>query len=103
MHAWMHNVQAAEAVFKDVKHAYETIMKAQAGYPAPPPGTPPSYSAARTYWNSHYTDGRVPWGRYAGYESEWHFYRCGGMRCTGRVGTGRIPIPHVDSNVCYVM
>jgi hypothetical protein len=30
---------------------------------------------ARQWWASHSPDGRVPWGKFAGYQSEMEFYR----------------------------
>jgi hypothetical protein len=57
---------SAEAAFKEIKTAYETILKGQAGYAPPPPGSPPNAAYAEAYWHAHTTDGRVPWGKYAG-------------------------------------
>lgn len=35
---------------------------------------------AEAYWHAHSADGRVPWGKFAGYETEWQFYRCASAR-----------------------
>lgn len=49
-----------------VKLAYEAILEREAGYRPPPPGSAPNMKYAETYWHTHSTDGRVPWGKYAG-------------------------------------
>jgi hypothetical protein len=56
----------AEATFKNITTAYETILQGQAGYKPPPPGAAPNVQNAEAYWHAHTADGRVPWGKYAG-------------------------------------
>ncbi len=67
-----------------VKAAYESILRRQAGYNVPPPNSPPNAAYAEAYWHANSRDGRVPWGRFGGYETELQFYRWG---CVG-VGVG---------------
>jgi hypothetical protein len=43
----------------------------------PPPGSPPNPKYAEAYWHANSVDGRVPWGRFGGYETEMSFYRWG--------------------------
>jgi len=49
-----------------VKLAYEAILKQEAGYRPPAPGSAPNMKYAEAYWHAHSADGRVPWGKYAG-------------------------------------
>lgn len=49
-----------------IKLAYEAILEQEAGYRPPPPGSAPNMHSAEAYWHTHSTDGRVPWGKYAG-------------------------------------
>jgi hypothetical protein len=60
-----------------VKSAYESILRRHAGYNVPPPGSPPNPQMAEAYWHTNSVDGRVPWGRFGGYETEAKFYRWG--------------------------
>lgn len=67
--------RVAEERFKEVKAAYESILRRHAGYNVPPPGSPPNAQYAEAYWHAHSIDGRVPWGKFGGYETELQFYR----------------------------
>jgi hypothetical protein len=58
-----------------VKAAYESILRRRAGYNVPPPGSPPNPQYAEAYWHANSVDGRVPWGKYGGYETELKFYK----------------------------
>jgi hypothetical protein len=58
-----------------IRTAYEAILSNEAGYRPPPPGSAPNAAYAQAYWHAHSHDGRVPWGIYAGHETEWAFYR----------------------------
>ncbi|GBF89344.1 molecular chaperone [Raphidocelis subcapitata] len=70
-----HQRAAAEVKFKEVKAAYESILRRHAGYAVPPPGAPPNPKYAEAYWHANSVDGRVPWGKFGGYETEMGFYR----------------------------
>eukprot|EP00775_Hariotina_reticulata_P002929 gene2929-3215_t len=50
-----------------VKLAYEAILRREAGYRPPPPGSHPNVQNAEAYWHAHSADGRVPWGQFAGW------------------------------------
>ncbi|GAX79655.1 hypothetical protein CEUSTIGMA_g7096.t1 [Chlamydomonas eustigma] len=68
----------AEAKFKDIKDAYDSILKGQAGYAPPPPGSNPSYQYARAYYRAQGVDRGGPiqvGGPYGGYATEFDFYR----------------------------
>jgi len=65
----------AEQAFLRVRSAYDSLLSRAAGYSPPPPGSGPSAAHAEAWWHAHgAADGRVPWGRYNGYETEKAFY-----------------------------
>jgi hypothetical protein len=66
---------ASEQTFLRVRAAYDLLLRRSAGYAPPPPNSPPSAAYAEAWWHAHSSDGRVPWGKYNGYESEGAFYR----------------------------
>ncbi|KAG1653580.1 hypothetical protein FOA52_008027 [Chlamydomonas sp. UWO 241] len=71
-------VHVAEAKFKSIKDAYDTILKGQAGYAPPPPGTSGSYQYTKAYYHAQGMDAGGPvkvGGPYGGYASEMDFYR----------------------------
>jgi len=88
---------AAEVRFKEVKAAYEAILKDAAGYTPPPPGTPPHVKYATAFWEAQTRDGRVPWGKFAGYQTEMGYYTAALRRSKSSValltGAGLIGIP----------
>ena len=88
---------ANEVRFKEVKAAYESILKGQAGYTPPPPGTPPHVKYATAFWEAQTRDGRVPWGKFAGYQTEMGYYTAALRRSKSSValltGAGLIGIP----------
>ncbi|WIA18547.1 hypothetical protein OEZ85_009990 [Tetradesmus obliquus] len=96
----------AEAKFKEVKLAYEAILQHEAGYRPPPPGSAPNAHHAEAYWHAHSADGRVPWGQYAGHETEWGFYRA--MMRSGRNNLallsmmGLLAIPSIAAGVAIL-
>nr|QKY15037.1 chaperone protein dnaj 8 (DJA8) [Polytomella parva] len=65
--------------FEKIKAAYDNILKGQAGYAPPPPGTKPSYEFARAYKRAHAEaaeGGPIRCGGpYGGYATEGEFYR----------------------------
>eukprot|EP00882_Tetradesmus_deserticola_P012161 GHRQ01012885.1.p1 GENE.GHRQ01012885.1~~GHRQ01012885.1.p1 ORF type:complete len:212 (+),score=88.36 GHRQ01012885.1:201-836(+) len=97
---------AAEARFKEIKQAYESILQREAGYRPPPPGSAPNAQHAHAYWHAHSADGRVPWGQYAGHETEWGFYRA--MLRSGRNNlallsvVGLLAIPSIAAGVAIL-
>ncbi|MEW5316046.1 MAG: hypothetical protein WDW38_007436 [Sanguina aurantia] len=75
---------ASEVRFREVKAAYDAILRGQAGYSPPPPGTNPSSAYARAYSQAHGGadfDGGGPGapvrmgGPYGGYATERDFYK----------------------------
>uniref|UniRef100_A0A7R9V9E1 J domain-containing protein n=1 Tax=Chlamydomonas euryale TaxID=1486919 RepID=A0A7R9V9E1_9CHLO len=68
----------AEARFKNIKDAYDTILKGQAGYAPPPPGSRGSYHYTKAYYQAHGMDSGGPvkvGGPFGGYATEFEFYR----------------------------
>ncbi|KAG2497644.1 hypothetical protein HYH03_004383 [Edaphochlamys debaryana] len=72
----------AEARFRDIKGAYDTILRGQAGYSVPPPGTAPNPKYARAYYRAHgmgmdFGEGGPVrcGGPFGGFATEWDFYR----------------------------
>ncbi|GIL59312.1 hypothetical protein Vafri_14214 [Volvox africanus] len=72
----------AEARFRDIKEAYDTILRGQAGYNVPPPGSGPNAKYARAYYRAHGMGmdfgERGPircGGPFGGFATEWDFYR----------------------------
>ncbi|KXZ45683.1 hypothetical protein GPECTOR_51g668 [Gonium pectorale] len=59
----------AEARFREIKAAYDTILRGQAGYNVPPPGSAPNPKYARAYYRAHGMG--MDFG-------EWGPVRCGG-------------------------
>lgn len=98
---------AAEVKFKEIKSAYEYILKGQAGYAPPPPGSAASTHAASAYWRAQSADGRVPWGKYGGYLTEMEFYRAMGKNSRSNLLlmslTGLIAIPLVSGITAAIM
>lgn len=69
----------AEARFRDIKGAYDAILRGHAGYNPPPPGTAANAAYARAYYNMHQAaepGGPVRCGGpYGGFRTEMEFYR----------------------------
>ncbi|KAL6748964.1 molecular chaperone [Haematococcus lacustris] len=69
----------AEAKFRLIKSAYDTILKGQAGYAPPPPGTAASASYAQAYYKAHHgvqPEGPIKCGGpFGGFATEMDFYR----------------------------
>uniref|UniRef100_A0A7S3R582 J domain-containing protein n=1 Tax=Dunaliella tertiolecta TaxID=3047 RepID=A0A7S3R582_DUNTE len=70
----------AEARFHKIKAAYDSILRGQAGYNPPPPGSPPSSAYARAYYRAHHggldPDGPLKCGGpFGGFATEGEFYR----------------------------
>lgn len=94
----------AEARFREIKGAYDAILKGQAGYAPPKPGSRPSASSARAWSEAHnvaYEGGPVKvGGPFGGYATEWDFYRA--MFRRGRnnpaliIGGGLLAIPFIS-------
>lgn len=88
---------SAEIKFKEIRGAYESILRGQAGYTPPPPNTPPHEKYATAYWEAQTRDGRVPWGPYNGYQSEWAYYTARAKRSRNSVAmlsfAGLIGVP----------
>lgn len=88
----------AEAKFKSIKDAYDAILKGQAGYPPPPPGSKP-FQGAYAHGMDHGGPTRVG-GPYGGYATEANFYRA--MARTSRnnpfilIITGLLCIPAIS-------
>ncbi|GFR42848.1 hypothetical protein Agub_g3806 [Astrephomene gubernaculifera] len=72
----------AEARFREIKSAYDTILRGQAGYSVPPPGSAPNAKYAREYYRAHgmgmeFGEGGPIrcGGPFGGYATETDFYR----------------------------
>mmetsp|Transcript_18649 Transcript_18649/g.40064 ORF Transcript_18649/g.40064 Transcript_18649/m.40064 type:complete len:216 (-) Transcript_18649:50-697(-) len=68
----------AEAKFRQIKNAYDSILKGQAGYAPPPPGTAASSAYAEAWSRAHGMDMGGPpkvGGPFGGYATEFDFYR----------------------------
>lgn len=66
----------AESRFRAIKNAYDNILRGQAGYGPPPPGTGPNPSYAKAYSRAHGMTGPIRCGGpYGGYLTEMEFYR----------------------------
>ncbi|KAG2432662.1 hypothetical protein HYH02_006650 [Chlamydomonas schloesseri] len=97
----------AEARFKELKAAYDTILRGQAGYNVPPPGSAPNAKYARAYYRAHgmgmdFGEGGPVrcGGPFGGYATETDFYRA--MFRTTRnnpfvlIVTGLLAIPAIS-------
>ncbi|EFJ47841.1 molecular chaperone [Volvox carteri f. nagariensis] len=103
----------AEARFREIKEAYDAILRGQAGYNVPPPGSRPNPKYARAYYQAHGMGmdfgERGPvrcGGPYGGFATEWDFYRA--MFRTTRnnpfvlIATGFLAIPAISLFVSAV-
>lgn len=73
---------AAEGRFREIKSAYDAILRGQAGYSVPPPGTAPNAKYSREYYRAHgmgmdFGEGGPVrcGGSFGGYATETDFYR----------------------------
>ncbi|GLC65123.1 hypothetical protein PLESTF_000249100 [Pleodorina starrii] len=97
----------AEARFREIKEAYDTVLRGQAGYNVPPPGSRPNAKYARAYYRAHGmgmdfgAGGPIRCGGpFGGFATEWDFYRA--MFRTTRnnpfvlIATGLLAIPAIS-------
>lgn len=104
---------SAEIRFKEIKSAYDNVLRGQAGYNVPPPGSAPNPKHARAYYRAHgmgmeFGEGGPIrcGGPFGGYATETDFYRA--MLRTTRnnpfvlVVTGLMAIPLVSMFVSAV-
>uniref|UniRef100_A0A7S0WRH3 J domain-containing protein n=1 Tax=Chlamydomonas leiostraca TaxID=1034604 RepID=A0A7S0WRH3_9CHLO len=71
---------AAEARFREIKGAYDAILRGHAGYSPPPPGSAPNAAHAQEWYRAHHYGSEAGGpvrcgGPYGGFANEMDFYK----------------------------